>query len=140
MTPQISTEPILADLALRLGLGAAAGSRLEQMPDAPELELVDNEVAQALMGFCSVQHDDAVAMLAARPEPGRDADWWLLLRGAIAELRQLMDRPLSPLGYTAWPMVPGAAGPVGMFVDAWALLNAAPTISRCTGGGASPRR
>lgn len=127
MTSQTTTSTMPADLAHRLGMGPTAGRRLAQMPDAPELELVDIDVARELMEFCSVQPDEADAMLAARPDPDR-GDWWHLLRGAVAELRQLMDRPLPPQGYAAWPVVPEAAGPVGMFVYAWALLTVVPDL------------
>ena len=117
-----------ADLGFRLGLGAASTSRLGQMPTALELQLIDDIRARELMDFCAVQPEDADAMLAARPDPDRDADWWLLLGGVVAELRDRMDRPLAPLGYTAWPMVPESAGPVGMFVYAWALLSVVPDL------------
>ena len=128
MTSDASDLSLPPDLARRLGLGAAAGARLQQMPPALELRLVDDPLARELMEFCSVRPHDAEAMLAARPDPGRDGNWSLLLRGAVAELRQRMDRPLDPLGYTAWPMVPEAAGPVGMFVYAWALLTVVPEL------------
>ena len=128
MTSHLTTSPVLADLALRLGVGATASARLGQMPDAAELVLVDDPAALA----------DAGSAQCSPTTPGRCwlhgrsqvaiEDWWLLLRGAVAELRQLMDRPLTPLGYTTWPVVPEAAGPVGMFVYAWALLTAVPDL------------
>ncbi len=69
-------------------MGAAAGSRLDQMPAAPELELVDDVVAQELMAFCSVQPDDAEAMLAARPEPGRENQLVAWLQGSRDRWRE----------------------------------------------------
>jgi hypothetical protein len=67
-------------------------------------------------------------MLAARPDPDQDRDWWWLLRGTVAELRARMDRTLSAAGYHAWPTVPRGCDAVGMFLYAWALLEVVPDV------------
>lgn len=119
------TEP--SELDARLGLSLGAGQRLAQLPHGDEVQLVDGTAAVELMQLCSVRVEDQKLMLAARPDPARDPDWWQLLSGCVAELEQRMDRPLPAEGFKAWPRVPESAGPVGMFLYAWALLAAVPT-------------
>lgn len=80
------------------------------------------------MEFCAIHADDQDVKVAARPDAQRDPDWWMLLRGSVAELRHRMDKPLPATGYTSWPTVPDNAGPVGMFVCAWALLTVVPDL------------
>lgn len=109
-------------------MSPAARSRLEQVPDGPDVQLVDDAAAAELMGFCAMPSADRQLMLDARPDPGRDADWWLLLRGCVAELERRMDQQLPPSGFIAWPRVPEPAGPVGMFLYAWALLAVVPEL------------
>lgn len=116
------------DLAERLQLGVDAKERLMQMPSAPEVDLPGDVEAKELLDFCSVRGRDQSAMLAARPTPARHPQWWWLLRGAVAELREGMDSPMPANGYVAWPTVPEGAGPVGMFLYAWALLAVAPDL------------
>lgn len=116
------------DLAARLGMPPAAQNRLALMPVGSDLRLPSDAEAKSLLQFCSVGELDQAAMLQARPNPVRDPDWWWLLRGAVAELRTRMDRPLAADGYTSWPTVPEEAGPVGMFLYAWALLAVVPDL------------
>lgn len=116
------------ELAHRLGMAAAASWRLQQLPIGPELELLDDAAASRLMALFAMPAEDQQFMLAARPDPSRDAAWYLLLRGCVAELRRRMDQPLPSSGYTAWPRVPKDAGPVGMFIYAWALLAVVPEL------------
>ena len=116
------------DLGPRLGMDAAADRRLQQLPPPTDLCLVDDPAARDLMEFCAVAPDDQTAMLEARPDPCRDSDWWSLLGGCVAELRERMDKPLPSGGYVAWPLIPERAGPVGMFVYAWALLTVVPEL------------
>lgn len=80
------------------------------------------------MAFCSVEVEDQEAMLAARPDPTRDPDWWWLLRGSAAELRSRMDQSLSVDGFQPWPTTARDAGPIGMFLYAWALLSVVPDV------------
>lgn len=130
MTSATTTATLPCDLGRRLGMNARSDTRLQQMPPASELELVDDRAVRALMEFCSIHADDQDAMLAARPDARRDPDWWMLLRGSVAELRHRMDKPLPATGYTSWPTVPDNAGPVGMFVYAWVLLTVVPDLMK----------
>ena len=105
-----------------------ADQRLQQMPPAPDIDLPDDATARDLMEFCSVSSEDQAAMLAARPDPTRDQDWWWLLRGSAAELRSRMDRTLPAAGFQPWPTTARDAGPVGLFLYAWSLLSVAPDV------------
>ncbi|WP_156821072.1 acyltransferase domain-containing protein [Microlunatus phosphovorus] len=109
-------------------MDALANQRLQQLPSPIDPRLVDDFAARDLMEFCSIAPEDQVAMLEARPDPDRDPDWWSLLSGCVAELRARMDKPLPSGGYVAWPLIPGQAGPVGMFVYVWALLAVVPNL------------
>ncbi|HEY9292118.1 MAG TPA: acyltransferase domain-containing protein, partial [Microlunatus sp.] len=107
---------------------AGADQRLELMPPASELDLPDDTAARQYMDFCSIEPEDQAAMLAARPDPARNPDWWWLLRGTVAELRSRMDQTLSADGFRAWPTVPRGSGTVGMFLYAWSLLSVVPDV------------
>ena len=117
-------------LAARLGMRESAIDRLVLMPVGPEVRLPGDNEAKELLEFCSVRDLDEEAMLRARPDRERHPDWWWLLRGTVAELRQRMDRPLSADGYASWPTVADDSGPVGMFLYAWALLAVVPDLVR----------
>jgi hypothetical protein len=130
MNFQTTGQKIPSDLGTRLGMRPGADERLQYMPPAADIELPDDAAAQELMEFCSVAPEDQTAMLAARPDPIRDPDWWWLLRGTVAELRSRMDHTLSASGYAAWPTAPEGSGPVGMFLYAWSLLTVVPDVLR----------
>lgn len=116
---------IPTDLASQLGLPRDAQPRLDVMP-APDVQLPDDASAERSLQRCGVGADDRAAMLAARPDPA--TAWWWLLRGTVGELRSRMDNPLPADGYVSWPTIPEAAGPIGMFLYAWALLAVEPDL------------
>jgi hypothetical protein len=128
MSNPTDESSMLADLAVRLGMAECAGERLRQMPVATDLELADDVTAREQLEFSSVLAGDLEAMLAARPDPEQHPDWWTLLRATVGELRQRMDRPVEATGYVAWPTVSPTAGPIGMFLYAWALLTVLPDL------------
>ena len=113
MSSHTINHQLPSDLGLRLGMKPGADERLQQMPPAPDVELPDEATAKDLMEFCSVSADDAAAMHAVRPHPEHDPDWWWLLRGSVAELRQRMGKTLPASGYRAWPTVPDGCEEVG---------------------------
>lgn len=128
MTLDTTDERVPADLGTRLGMRSGADERLQQMPPAPDIDLPDDHTARDLMAFCSARVEDQEAMLAARPDPTRDPDWWWLLRGSVGELRSRMDQTLPATGFQPWPTTARDAGPIGMFLYAWAFLSVVPDV------------
>ncbi|UEJ84527.1 acyltransferase domain-containing protein [Brachybacterium halotolerans subsp. kimchii] len=80
------------------------------------------------MELCSVGELDQKTMLDARPESDLHPHCWWLLGATVAELRERMDKPLPPEGYTSWPTIGSDIGPVGMFLYAWSLLCVVPDL------------
>ncbi len=128
MTTPDTTTRQFHGLAARLGMPEGAQNRIDHLPEAARVELPAAEHARSLMEYCSVSEPNQEAMLTARPDPVEHPDWWLLVLGTVAELRQRMDQPLPPLGYQSWPTVPEDSGPIGMFAYAWALLAVVPDL------------
>jgi hypothetical protein len=88
--------------------------------EAPRLRLPDN--AEALMEYCGVAPADRREMLAARPDPDREPDWWAITSALAAEIRRDLGRAVPSTGFTGWPAVPTDASATGLFAPAWALL------------------
>ncbi|GAA1569680.1 hypothetical protein GCM10009804_27630 [Kribbella hippodromi] len=108
--------------AERLGFPERDRNRLQEVDH--ELRLPDN--AEELLAYCGVQAADRQQMLAARPDPERDPDWWAItsaLAGELArDLGQALHRPgsrpglrcrrmhqlsdCSPARGRCWPMCP----------------------------------
>ncbi|WP_433162350.1 acyltransferase domain-containing protein [Kribbella sp. CA-247076] len=90
--------------------------------------LPDDDQATKLLEFCGVSAPDRDAMLAARPDPVRDAEWWAVLEERASELDRGLDQPIEANGFSSWPAMPESASPVGLFVEAWALLSRLPQL------------
>lgn len=88
--------------------------------EAPRLQLPDN--AEELMEYCGVAPADRGEMLAARPDPNREPEWWAITSALAAEVRRDLGRAVPSTGFTGWPAVPADASAVGLFAPAWALL------------------
>ncbi|MDX3001505.1 acyltransferase domain-containing protein [Kribbella solani] len=110
--------------AERLGFPEWERSRLQQVED--ELRLPDN--AEELLAYCGVQAADREEMLAARPDPDSDPDWWTITSALSAEVTRDLGQALPPSGFTSWPAVPPDASAVGLFAGAWALLANLPRL------------
>ncbi|TCC52760.1 hypothetical protein E0H75_03135 [Kribbella capetownensis] len=112
--------------AQRLGFGAADRAWLRGLPVGEEVQLPDE--AESLMEYCGVAAADRREMLAARPDPVRDPDWWAVMSAMAGQLDQEMGQPVPSTGFKAWPTVPASASPVGLFAAAWALLAHLPRL------------
>jgi hypothetical protein len=88
--------------------------------EAPRLQLPDN--AEELMEYCGVAPADRREMLAARPDPNEEPEWWAITSALAAEVRRDLGRAVSSTGFTGWPAVPSDASTTGLFAPAWALL------------------
>jgi len=84
--------------------------------------------AESLMEFCGVSETDRRDMLAARPDPVNDPDWWAVTAAMVCGLERDMGQPVPSTGFVAWPRVPASASPVGLFAWAWALLANVPRL------------
>ena len=93
---------------------------------AVDVRLPDDGEAAKMLEFCAVAEQDRVDMLAARPDPSRDADWWTVLRAMAGDLDRGMDQAIEATGFKAWPVM--SDSPVGSFVAAWALLSRLPRL------------
>lgn len=91
-----------------------------------ELELPEN--AEELMEYCGVAAADRGEMLAARPDPDRDPEWWAITSAMAGEIEQELGRPIPPTGFRGWPAVPQNTSAVGLFAAAWALLASLPKL------------
>lgn len=112
--------------AQRLGFGPAARAWLRGLPVGEEVQLPDE--AESLMEYCGVAEADRQEMLAARPDPVRDPDWWAVMSAMAGELDQKMGQAIPSTGFHGWPTVPASASPVGLFAAAWALLSHLPRL------------
>ncbi|MFF1817530.1 acyltransferase domain-containing protein [Kribbella sp. NPDC058245] len=84
--------------------------------------------AAGLLEYCGVAERDRVEILAARPDAGRDPEWWALISALVGSLEREMEAPLPSTGHTAWPVVPESSTAVGMWAWAWALLANVPPL------------
>jgi hypothetical protein len=111
------------DAAERLGYPERDRTRFEEY-DGLQLP----EDAEELMAYCGVAPADRKEMLAARPDPERDPEWWAVTSALAGEIARDMDQPLPPTGFHSWPAVPPDTSPVGLFAEAWALLASVPRL------------
>lgn len=112
--------------ARRLGFAAGDRAWLCGLPVAADVRLPDE--AEALMEYCGVSEADRREMLAARPDSEQDPDWWAVMAALAGRLEQEMGQAVPSTGFTAWPVVPASASPVGLFAGAWALLAHLPRL------------
>ena len=84
--------------------------------------------AEELMEYCGVAEVDRREMLAARPDPDKDPEWWAVTSALAAEIERDLDLAIPPTGFSSWPTVPLDASPTGMFAAAWALLASVPRL------------
>jgi hypothetical protein len=80
------------------------------------------------MEYCGVAAADRREMLAARPDPDRDPEWWAITSAMAGEVAEQLGRPIPPTGFQSWPAVPRDTSAVGMFAAAWALLASLPRL------------
>ena len=109
-----------------LGLSETATAWLRGRETAADVELPQDREAVEMLTFCGVSERDREDMLAARPDPERDAHWWVVLQAIAAELDRGMDQAVGANGFTGWPKLTGT--PVGSFVVPWALLSRLPRL------------
>ncbi|GAA1574939.1 MULTISPECIES: acyltransferase domain-containing protein [Kribbella] len=86
------------------------------------------ENAEKMLVYCGVAQDDRRAMLAARPDPEREPEWWELTSTLAAEVERDLGLAVPSTGFTSWPTVPEDASPTGLFAAAWALLANLPRL------------
>lgn len=92
--------------------------RFKGLSTGPELP----EDAEKLLVYCGVEPADRREMLAARPDPERDPEWWAITSALAAEVERDLGLAVPSTGFSSWPAVPQDAPPVGLFAAAWALL------------------
>jgi hypothetical protein len=107
-------------------LSEKAVAWLEGLEPTADVKLPDDGEAVELLEFCEVAEQDRDDMLAARPDPSRDADWWTVLRAMAGDIDRGMDQAIEASGFKAWPVM--SDSPVGSFVAAWALLSRLPRL------------
>ncbi|MGW7682410.1 acyltransferase domain-containing protein [Kribbella sp. NPDC054772] len=113
------------DAAARLGYSERDRTRFEGLRYGG-LRLPEN--AADLMEYCGVDPADRKEMLAARPDPEREPDWWAITAALAGEIERDVDLPIPPTGFRGWPAVPRDASAVGLFAAAWALLASVPRL------------
>jgi hypothetical protein len=116
----------LDQAAQRVGFSTAGRQWVRQLPDSDDVRLPDDP--EALMEYCGVVEDDRREMLAARPDPDQDLEWWAIVSAMAGSLERDIEQPVPSTGFHGWPMVPTNASPVGMFAGAWALLSSLPRL------------
>jgi hypothetical protein len=112
--------------AERLGFTGTAREWLRGLPDGDDVRLPDD--AEALLEFCGVAAENRQDMLAARPDPERQPDWWTIMTAMACGLGRELGQAVPSAGFEAWPAVPASASPVGLFAGAWALLANLPQL------------
>ncbi|MFC9692315.1 acyltransferase domain-containing protein [Kribbella sp. NPDC056951] len=114
------------EAAERLGFSAEGCVRFAGMTAANGLEMPEN--AAELLEYCGVAERDRREMLAARPDPEAEPEWWALTAALAGGLERDLEKPLPATGHQAWPVVPGSSTEVGMWAWAWALLASLPRL------------
>ena len=114
------------DAAERLGFTGAARAWVRGLPDGDGVRLPDD--AERLLEYCGVSGANRREMLAARPDPVKDPEWWAVMSAMAGGLERELDRAIPSTGFQGWPTVPRSASPVGMFAAAWALLANLPRL------------
>ncbi|WP_328326631.1 acyltransferase domain-containing protein [Kribbella sp. NBC_00382] len=92
------------------------------------MRLPGEEEAVGLMEFCGVGARDREEMLAARPDPVVDADWWAVTAALVCSVEREWGKAVPSTGFEAWPAVPMGSSAVGLFAGAWALLACVPRL------------
>jgi hypothetical protein len=110
--------------AERVGFAERDRARFEGWGTGPRLP----ENAEELLEYCGVAAADRGEMLAARPDPDRDPEWWAITSALAGEIEQELERPIPPTGFRGWPAVPQNTSAVGLFAYAWALLASLPKL------------
>nr|WP_238350733.1 acyltransferase domain-containing protein [Kribbella shirazensis] len=110
--------------AERVGFAERDRERFVGWGTGPQLP----ENAEELMEYCGVAEADRREMLAARPDPDRDPEWWAITSAMAGEVEQELGRPIPPTGFRGWPAVPRDTSAVGLFAGAWALLASLPRL------------
>jgi hypothetical protein len=116
----------LEKAADQLGFSAAGCEWVRQLPARDDVRLPEDP--EALLEYCGVGEDDQREMLAARPDPQRDPEWWAIVAAMAGSLVRDLEQPVPSTGFHGWPMVPVESSPVGMFAGAWALLSSLPRL------------
>ncbi|GAB3929462.1 hypothetical protein GCM10029976_029140 [Kribbella albertanoniae] len=111
--------------AERLGFSGEGCTRFAGMT-ASDVQLPEN--ATELLEYCGVAERDRREMLAARPDPEKHPEWWVLTSALATNLEQNLEKPLPSTGHRAWPVVPESSTQVGMYAWAWALLSGLPRL------------
>ncbi|MGW6196387.1 acyltransferase domain-containing protein [Kribbella sp. NPDC055110] len=106
--------------AERVGFTKRDQTRFEGLEVDTDLQLPED--AEEVLAYCGVHSADRHAMLAARPDPDRDPEWWAITSALAEEVQRDLDLALPPTGFRGWPAVPRDASAVGLFAAAWALL------------------
>ncbi|MEV8373591.1 acyltransferase domain-containing protein [Kribbella sp. NPDC056861] len=114
------------EAAERLGFTADAQVWLRGMPAGDGIQLPED--AAELIALCGLEDCDRREMLAARPDPVRDPEWWAVMAAMACGLERDLEKPVPSTGFSGWPMVPEASSEVGLFAWGWALLSAVPRL------------
>lgn len=112
--------------AERVGFSERDRVRFQGLEVGDGLRVPDN--AEALIAYCGVGASDREEMLAARPDPHNDPEWWTIASALASEVERDMGLALPSTGFRGWPAVPQDAPPVGLFAPAWALLASLPRL------------
>jgi hypothetical protein len=94
------------------------------LPEGDDVRVPD----EALLEFCGVGSDDRADMLAARPDPEKEPEWWVITGALARGLGRDMGKAVPSAGFQGWPAVPETSTDVGMFAGAWALLANLPRL------------
>jgi hypothetical protein len=112
--------------AERLGFSLEGRAWLRGLPVDDGVELPTN--AGELLEYCAVSDLDRREVLAARPDPERDRDWWVITSALARGLEQDMGLAVPSTGFVGWPTVPESSSAIGLFAAAWALLANLPRL------------
>ncbi|MFC6157763.1 acyltransferase domain-containing protein [Kribbella jiaozuonensis] len=112
--------------AERVGFSEQARARFQGLAVGDGLQVPED--AEALIEYCGVSAPDREQMLAARPDPDNDPEWWTIASALAGEVERDMGLALPSTGFRGWPAVPQDASPVGLFANAWALLANLPRL------------
>ena len=112
--------------AERVGFTKQALTRFEGLEVGPDPQVPED--AEELLAYCGVHPADGAAMLAARPDPDLEPEWWAITWALAGEVERDLDLALPSTGFRGWPAVPRDASPTGLFAPAWALLANLPRL------------
>lgn len=112
--------------AERVGFSERDRERFQGLEVADGLQVPED--AEALMAYCGVDAADRQEMLATRPDPDRDPEWWAIASALAGEVERDLGLAVPSTGFRGWPAVPPEASAVGLFANAWALLANVPRL------------